>query len=424
MYKILTVLLFGFLSLVHANELIEGSGKTIVKKEYFGNASKFNITVSVDTVISKSKLNFYELTADDNIINFINISSNNNELTISTDKSFKTNSKFTLHIHTNKITNLRVDGSMDVELNNLDENSLYIRADGVIDISSKVSSSISKLSISTDGAVDINFKNLKSEYTVLNLSGIGDIVLNSGNKPEIIGDGIHDVVNVYKPLKGHKKNTTTKVTKSKSTEAPSRVYTNAIPSATKEPMYDILLDLINEDNLNEFKHQLDRYNVNILNKINPTLLYVSSTKDRKAFVETLVHHGVSVDHKTSKHHETALQGAIRNNKSNNAFYLIHNSKNLNIKNSQGQTALHMATTKAMNSMIRLLLDKGANKRLTNSQGQTPYDIAKDMIAIEKEVLKLLYVKSISDIKERKYYNSNRGPKSKIEKSNLNVYIGK
>ncbi len=199
MYRYLIVILLMFFSLTYASEMIEDSGTMVVKKGDFKDISKFNIKVSIDTTIIKSKSNYYELTADDNIAEIIDIYSNDKSLIVDTKRSFKTNSELKLCIYTTKISELMVDGSIDIKLQDLKEKSLSIIADGVIELSTEGGlSSVKKLNINSEGTIEIDFKNLKSEFTKLNLSGVSNVVLNSVNKPEINLDGVHDIVNLYK----------------------------------------------------------------------------------------------------------------------------------------------------------------------------------------------------------------------------------
>jgi len=466
MYKYLVVL-FLFFSFANANELIEGSGVEDIKKESFKNITKFNIKTSIDTSVIKSKNSYYILIGDDNIIDEINISFANNELIVSTDKSFKTKSDLKLYIYIDKIKSIRVNGAMDLNFKSLNEKSLDIIANGTIDISATNKSFVDRLSVVTNGAVDVDFKNLKSKTTKLNLSGVGDVVITSLRKPEISAKDSHDILNLYNPkeivnVKSRGKKVIIKDSRIiskpnayknvKSTENNCPPYSactvkgrnvvinnNIIKGNTtnleEKTFYNELIDLINKNEITEFENNLAGKNINVYNKYSPTLLYESATTNKKEFIKLLINRGATSNTKTSKYKETPLHGAIRSNNIDIAFYLIDKIDNLNIKNSAGQTPLHLATQRAMNSMIKRLVNSGANKNIKDNAGKIPYDIARYKIEIDKNVLQLLKVGRISIKNDYSVSDSYRNGritkhvnntiKSKKDKkiSNMKVYIG-
>ena len=78
------------------------------------------------------------------------------------------------------------------------EKKLNIVAEGTIDLSSTKKSFVDVLNIYTDGTVDINFKTLQSDVTNLNLSGVGEVILNSTSEPKINSNDMYEVVNLHK----------------------------------------------------------------------------------------------------------------------------------------------------------------------------------------------------------------------------------
>jgi ankyrin repeat protein len=77
-------------------------------------------------------------------------------------------------------------------------------------------------------------------------------------------------------------------------------------------------------------------------------------------------------------------------------YLIHNGADINMKNSHGQTVLHIAVSSLLPyqkpDMIRLLIANGAEIDIQDNYGQTPIHIAsgkgrKDIVQLFIEQLK-------------------------------------
>lgn len=404
------------------DSFIKGSGVEATKKESFENISKFNLNVSMDTSIIKSNENYYELVGDDNIIDKIKISTNNEELKFETDKSFTTTIGLKLTIYSKSISSVLAAGSMDIDIKSLSEQDLDIALTGTIDILASENSFVENLNIKTNGTVDINFKKLKSRNTKLDLSGVGEVFLNSISKPNTNIDGIYEIKNIYKATKADIRNSnrntiSTKPSSKKTTilKKQTSLDTNKVMAnfdGTKES-YNKLSGYIFHNDFTKFKDTLGTRNINIFNIYSPTLLYQSAINDRLDFVKSLFNKGALLTYKTSKYDETALHGAIRANKIDIASFLITSSNNLNIKNAQGQTALHLATLRGFNSLINLLLNNGANKRIKNNDGLTAYDIAKTMLEIDKKTLARLDFIKRDDIEKNK----------KLSNTNTGVYIG-
>ena len=56
-------------------------------------------------------------------------------------------------------------------------------------------------------------------------------------------------------------------------------------------------------------------------------------------------------------------------------YFIKKKLNINKKNKNGDTPLHLAIQKGDYDIIKLLLDNGANIKIKNKKGITPFDLA-------------------------------------------------
>ncbi len=154
-----------------------GSGVVKTKQATLKEFSRIDSDVSLDIVIEKAQSYDYTLRADDNLLNIVELVSDGNTLKIRTNKSYQTNSEMKLHIRTKNLKSLKLDGSSNVALKNLNENALSIEIDGSVDVSA-LNGRVESLSVKADGAYDVNFKSLKVQKANVVLSGSGDVGLN------------------------------------------------------------------------------------------------------------------------------------------------------------------------------------------------------------------------------------------------------
>ncbi|MCS5711213.1 ankyrin repeat domain-containing protein [Candidatus Berkiella aquae] len=75
--------------------------------------------------------------------------------------------------------------------------------------------------------------------------------------------------------------------------------------------------------------------------------------------------------------ETALHLAVINNRLEIVLLLLKNGANIEAKNSNDETALHLATRRGNYKIIQQLLKHGANVEARNANGETPFHHAKN-----------------------------------------------
>ena len=105
-----------------------------------------------------------------------------------------------------------------------------------------------------------------------------------------------------------------------------------------------------------------------------TILHYAVELNNYDVVEFLVFKDVELSRKGGIYYGTALQDAIFYGHLKVAKLLIQNGTNLDIKNIDGDTALHIATKNEYTDIVELLLANGASKHIQNAQGLTPYDL--------------------------------------------------
>lgn len=182
------------------------------------------------------------------------------------------------------------------------------------------------------------------------------------------------------------------------------VYADALHQAVKD---------INEQKVHNLVEQ--GADINALDEKGKTVLHLASSIGRYTLVKYLVEQGANV-HIKDKSHKTPLVYAIEKNRIKVIVYLskvvnkqeaeqeeglFEAAKNgdmdfvayalsrsdINRINSDGKTALHIASEAAQFEMVGFLLDLGANRTLLDHDGRTALNYAK--LSGNKELIELL-----------------------------------
>ena len=147
--------------------------------------------------------------------------------------------------------------------------------------------------------------------------------------------------------------------------------------------YEMLINYIHENNTKDFEKLLLNTNPNIYNIYTPTLLKQCVVKGKNIrFVKLLVANSINIDFKSGLANTTATHDAIEKGNYEVSNYLIRKLKNIDIKDSNGQTLLHFAVKYSANEIIKLLLNAGINKHIKDKFGNTAYDLSKKNLAID------------------------------------------
>ena len=73
--------------------------------------------------------------------------------------------------------------------------------------------------------------------------------------------------------------------------------------------------------------------------------------------------------------------AVLKNSYKFVLYFINKKLNVNRKNKNGETPLHLAIKIGVFDIIKLLLENGANIKLKNKNGITPFDLADEEMRV-------------------------------------------
>ena len=121
-----------------------------------------------------------------------------------------------------------------------------------------------------------------------------------------------------------------------------------------------------------------------------TILHYAVKLQKYDIVEFLVSKDIELSRKGGMYYQTALQDAIFYKYFRIARLLVNGGTPLDIKNIDGDTALHIAARNGYTDMVKLLLSNGASKNIINAQGNTPYNlIPKFMMDSSKKLKSIL-----------------------------------
>jgi hypothetical protein len=181
-----------------SSNVINGSGKIITDKRQLSTFDKLSINIAADIEYIASHSSRLELTADDNITTAITSTITGNTLSIDTNRSFSTQSRIRIKIYgISALRSLLVDGSSDVNLHEINGNSLTISLGGAGDISAQ--GKVKKLIINIDGSGSISTKNLQADVVFIAVDGSADVSVTANNKLDVVIDGVSDVTYYGQP---------------------------------------------------------------------------------------------------------------------------------------------------------------------------------------------------------------------------------
>jgi ankyrin repeat protein len=114
-------------------------------------------------------------------------------------------------------------------------------------------------------------------------------------------------------------------------------------------------------------------------------LLESVSKGELSKVKDFVNKGADINIK-NKDGKTPLHIAVENNYEDIIKFLLENKADVNVKDNEGNTPLHIAIKKGNYFVIKELIKFGADKNAKNNKGETPLDLAKELG--DEEILNL------------------------------------
>lgn len=130
-----------------------------------------------------------------------------------------------------------------------------------------------------------------------------------------------------------------------------------------------------------------------------TLLHYAVELNNYDVVSFLVHKNILLSQKGGEFYGTALQEAIYYGYPRIANFLIEQDTPVNISDTNGNTALHLAAKNGDLDIIRTLLSYGADKHMLNNSGDIAYNLIPTLIWDNTDEIKALL--SITPVSTKK-----------------------
>lgn len=151
-----------------------GSGEIVTEERKTGEFERIRLESSADLVIKIGNPGSVRVTTDDNLQdNIITEVVGRKTLLIDSEGNFNSRRGVLVEITTPRLVQVEVDGSGDVEITGLKEETFEIMLDGSGDI--EFEGEVKQMEITLDGSGLINALNLIAEDVKVELAGSGDI---------------------------------------------------------------------------------------------------------------------------------------------------------------------------------------------------------------------------------------------------------
>lgn len=151
---------------------------------------------------------------------------------------------------------------------------------------------------------------------------------------------------------------------------------------------------------------------------NDTLLHYAVQYRKRDVVELLVNRKILISRKGGIFYGTALQDAIYYGHLGIASYLLAKGSLVNVKNSEGDTALHIAARNGYLDMVEQLIAHGASKSMPNGEGNTAYDLIPHLAWDSRKQLQQTLAPQAQNIDAPESYSPN------IRSRNINISVSK
>lgn len=187
--------------------VIRGSGNIVTNKRKLSAFNNLSINITADIEYIASDSYQLELTVDDNIAPTITTTISGNTLSIDTNRSFSTQNTIRARIYGSPaLRGVIMNGSSDVNLQEITGNSLEINLEGTGDL--KAQGNVQNLNIKVSGSGNVNTKGLQADNVTITVDGSADVTVTANNKLNVSIDGVSDVTYyghpgaIYKTIDG------------------------------------------------------------------------------------------------------------------------------------------------------------------------------------------------------------------------------
>ncbi len=176
----------------------KGNGKLSSEKRIISNFDAIKVSGSVDVIYQKSSIAELSVEADSNLFDNIETIVKGQTLYVNSKGGFSTNNKITIKCSSPSIEHVKISGSGDVVLQDIEEPELILQISGSGDI--EVDGVCEDLTASVAGCGDIDAEELIAQHVVVNVAGSGDAVVTAKQSVRASVSGSGDIKVKGKPL--------------------------------------------------------------------------------------------------------------------------------------------------------------------------------------------------------------------------------
>ncbi len=128
-------------------------------------------------------------------------------------------------------------------------------------------------------------------------------------------------------------------------------------------------------------------NLNLLNKNGETPLFQAVSAGRKVIAELIARVSTDLDKMNPDSEETPLMKALKTNRFDIVKILINQGANINWKNENSESLLHLLTDISDIASVKFLIDMGIEQHVVNQKNETPLHAA--VMASNESLLQML-----------------------------------
>ncbi len=179
-------------------KVVRGSGNVVTEERDVSDFTSVSLQGVGELFIDQTGSELVDITADDNLLPYIETRVSDNKLIISIQRNitFSDVGELTYHVTVAELDSLELDGLSNITVDNLNGEALTVNLDGAGSIT--VSGEVDRQTVEINGAGKYDAANLKSREAVVTHSGAGlavvqvsdqlDATLNGIGTVEYIGD--------------------------------------------------------------------------------------------------------------------------------------------------------------------------------------------------------------------------------------------
>ena len=170
---------------------IRGTGNLITEQRKLGVFNKLSINIVADVSITSGKRYHLSIEGDDNIVKIISSDINNQQLTISSRKSYSAQQPLKINIKVPFLKEIKQSGTGTMFFDNISKNSLGIIMSGSGIVTGK--GQVGALNAHISGSGTLNLQQLAAHKVTIKIAGVGDVNVQALDKLDVAIQGIGNI---------------------------------------------------------------------------------------------------------------------------------------------------------------------------------------------------------------------------------------